>query len=481
MITIPEKISDIKHNILSSPLFFPLLGFLTVFLLGTAVGIFGISVCAMIITMVILAFIIIQRQDEIMVMLIIAVHLYVDWYLVYHLVAFVLVILLIGLFYLTRSPERSWVPPPALKLWLVFLILAAFPAARGALTLRDLLLYYPSIVFGALLMFWLGALLARDALSIRRLFQALSFFGGLIAIHTIIQNTTGKTLFGSARADAYLLTVLNHTLAPGLNVTRSGSFFNDPNWNGAFLVMMFFLALGLFVESSSFWTKLLYLAEALVMLPALLFTYSTASWSSLFVGMIIFIILIGRALHRIQFIISVAIAALILFIFFNSQILLQFQHSTNAQDLASRIALLQTAWRIIQAYPLTGIGLGHANYLLLAAPYRVPMDYIPLDHPHNSYMEWAAMAGLPVLLVFLALLAIGLWLAIQNWIKADAQTRSLLGGGLALIIALSFNSWSNDCWTLPPLAAIGWLILGAISSPILRESLTKRNETQEKK
>lgn len=466
MITISEKISGMRHYILSLPLIFPLLGFSTVFLIGTAAGNFGISVSAMIIAMVILTFVVVQRQDEIIVMLIIAVHLYVDWYLVYHLVAFVLAILLIGLFYLTRSPERPWVSPPALRLWLVFLILAAFPAARGALTLRDLLLYYPAIVFGALLMFWLGALLARNVLSVRRLFQALSFFGALIAIHTIIQNTTGKTLFGSARADAYLLTVLNHTLAPGLTVTRSGSFFNDPNWNGAFLVMMFFLALGLFVYSSSLWAKLLYLAEALIMLPALLFTYSTASWSSLFVGLIFFIILIGRTLDRIQFIISVAIAALILFFFFNSQILLQLQHSTNAQDLASRVALLQTAWRIIQANPLTGIGLGHANYLLLAAPYHVPMDYIPLDHPHNSYMEWAAMAGLPVLFVFLALLATGVWLAIQNWRKADAQARSLLGGGLALIIALSFNSWSNDCWTLPPLAAIGWLILGAISSPI---------------
>jgi O-antigen ligase len=189
--------------------------------------------------------------------------------------------------------------------------------------------------------------------------------------------------------------------------------------------------------------------------------------------LIFFILFIGRALHRIQFVMFIAIAALILFIFFQSQIMLQFQHSSNAQDLASRFALLQTAWRVIQAYPLTGIGLGHVAYLLRTAPYRVPMDYIPLDHPHNSYVEWAAMAGLPVLFVFLALLTSRMWEAINNWIKADVQTRSLLGGGLALIVALSFNSWSNDCWTLPPLAAIGWLILGAISSPVLRESLVR--------
>lgn len=479
MITLPEKIHDIKHNVLSSSFLFPLLGVLTVFLIGTAVGIFGIVVCAVSIAMVILAFILIRRQDEIMVMLIIAIHLYVDWYLVYHLVAFVLLILLIVLFYFTRSPERPLVPPPALNLWLVFLILAAFPAVNGALTLRDLLLYYPAVVFGALLMFWLGVLIARNTLSVRRLFQALSFFGALIAIHTIIQNTTGKTLFGSARADAYLQTAVNHSLVSGLDVIRAGSFFNDPNWNSAFLAMMFFLPLGLFVESSSFRAKSLYLAEALVMLPALLFTYSTGSWTSVFAGMIFFIIFIGRAQHRIQFVICIAFAALILLIFFNSQITLQLQHSSNAQDLASRVALWQTALRVIQAYPLTGIGLGHVAYLLRTAPYHVPADYIALDHPHNSYLEWAAMAGLPVLFVFLALLLCTLSKGIMNWVKADVQTRSLIGGGLALIIALSVNSWSTDCWTLPPLSAIGWLVLGVISSPILRESLV-RNMKQEK-
>ncbi len=480
MITIPEKMNGIKHHLFSSPLFFPLLGVLTVFLVGIANGVFGSAIGTMSVGLAILAFIMIQRKDEIMAMIIMAVHLYVDWYLVYHLVAYVLAILLMGLFFLTRSPERPWVLPPALQLWLVFLILAAFPAANGALTFRDLLLYYPAIVVGALIMFWFGVLLARNVLSVRRLFQALSLFGAFIAIHTIIQQVTGVTLFGSARAEAYLLTVLNHTLAPGLDVTRSGSFFNEPNWNGAFLAMMFFLPLGLFVESSSFWAKLLYLAEALVMLPALLFTFSTASWTSVFVGIIFFIIFIGRSHHRIQILVGIAIAALIMFIFFNTQIALQMQHSSNAQDFDSRVALLQTAWRVIQAYPLTGIGLGHAAYLLRTAPYRVPMDYIPLDHPHNSYVEWAAMSGLPVLFVFLALLVSGLWQTLQNWLKADAQTRSLLAGGLALIVALSFNSWSNDCWTLPPLSAIGWLVLGAISSPVLRKSLIGRNEAKEK-
>ena len=111
--------------------------------------------------------------------------------------------------------------------------------------------------------------------------------------------------------------------------------------------------------------------------------------------------------------------------------------------------------------------MSFTNYLQRSAAYGVQAKYIPLAHPHNSYLELAAMAGLPTLFVFLALLLFALWKSWRNWIQVDARTRCLLGGGIASIVALSVNSMSINGWTLPPLAAIGWLVLGAISSPLL--------------
>ncbi len=122
---------------------------------------------------------------------------------------------------------------------------------------------------------------------------------------------------------------------------------------------------------------------------------------------------------------------------------------------------------MIKAFPLTGVGLGYQAYLLRADPYRVAAQFVPLSHPHNSYLEWGAMAGLPVLIVFMALLLFNLWLALRNWTSMDVYTRPLLGAGIAAVIALSINSVSINGWTLPPLAAVGWLILGIISSPLL--------------
>jgi O-antigen ligase len=125
------------------------------------------------------------------------------------------------------------------------------------------------------------------------------------------------------------------------------------------------------------------------------------------------------------------------------------------------------------------VGLGYEAYQVRADPYRVPEQFVPLSHPHNSYLEWGAKAGLPVLAVFLALLIYALCQAHRNWSLSKTRTRPLLGGGLAAIIALSINSWSINGWTLPVLSLLGWLLLGVLSSP-LTQSLCKEADYEEK-
>lgn len=423
-----------------------------------------------------MAVIIALRQDELAVAIVIAVHLYIDWYLRLSFVAELLALVLLLIFFLARSPRSLWARPRALWLWGLFLALAIPPAINGALTSRDALDYYPNIVVGAFIMFWLGTAIARHTASVRLIFKLLSVFAALIAAHTIIQAATGITVFGSSQADAYIASISNYRLAPGIDVYRLGSFFIDPNWDGTFLAMMLFLPLGLFVESSNALAKVLYLAEALIMLSALLYTYSTGAWIAACGGLIAFIVFVGRSRYRVQFIGLISVALIMLLAWFPEQIALQLQHATITNDWITRAGAWQTALRVIFAYPLTGVGLGHLVYFERAEPYRVPAQFQPLDHPHNSYLELGAMAGLPVLLVFLALLSFALWQAVRNWAQADVGARSLLAGGIAAIIALSINSWSINGWTLSPIAAAGWLILGIISSPLLAKS--RNNETE---
>ncbi len=420
-----------------------------------------------VIAVIIMGLIVLLRQDELAATVIIAVHLYVDWYLGLAIVAQILALALLIMFFLARSPRYPWIEPNALWFWGLFLALAIFPAIRGGLSISDIFFYYPNLILGALIIFWLGAVIARDIASVRRLFQILSALGTLIAIHTLIQATTGSFLFGSARFDVFLASVSNFQLTTGLDVYRSGSFFIDPNWTGAFLAMMLCIPLGLLAESSFFLEKVLYLAQTFIILVAILFTYSAGASVAAVAGIIAFTAFVGCTRHRVQIPLFMAVATIGMVVLLPSQVNHLLQHATSPDEVMLRTGAWQTALQVIRAFPLTGVGLGFQAYLERAEPYRVWAQSIPLAHPHNSYLELGAMAGLPVLFVFVALIFYGLWLAVRNWATADVRARSLIGSGIAAVIALSVNSWSINGWTLPPIAATGWLVLGVISSPLL--------------
>jgi O-antigen ligase len=444
-------------------------------LMGGAIGIFGPYALIIVLGSLIMTSIILLRKDELALMIVIAVQLIVDWYLGLHIVSQLIALVLLSIFFLARSRRYPWVEPRALWLWVLFLILPIPAVIQGEQKPWILAFYYPNIFFGALVMFWLGMLVARNELHLRTLFQALAVLGTLLAIHTIIQATTGIVVLDTSSYDTYRATY-DFTLANSGNITRTGSFLTNPDWNGTFFAMMLFLPLGLFTEASSLPLKFLYLTEMLLMLIALLFTYSGGAWIGVSGGIATFIFLAGRNHYRILVPVLAVMIGVIAVNVLSTQVNLLIQHASSPGELLLRLGGWQTAINVIRAFPLTGIGLGFDNYYERAEPYRDPAQYRPLAHPHDSYLELGAMAGLPVLIVFLALLLFALWLAWRNWIQVDRGTRCLLCGGIATIVALSVNSFSINGWTLPPLAAIGWMVLGATASPLIN----KRKQSGEK-
>jgi O-antigen ligase len=414
--------------------------------------------------------IIILRLDEFATGIIIAVSLCLDWYLGTWILALLMALGLLLVFYLSRSPRYPWISPPFLWLWILFLGLTIIPAIRGALTAFDIVYYYPDIILGAFIMFWLGTVLARNATTVRRFFKVVSAFTTLIALHIIIEAATGKLLLATTNVQNYLESVSNYQLG-NTGVSRLGSFFIQPDAGSAFLAMMIFIPLGLFVESSSFLGKCLYLTEVLLVLVALIFTFSTGAWLAACIGVIVFVGLVGSIHYKIQISFCCIVAVIVMLVGFPSQLQLLFQHSLAPNELSLRNTLWQTGLLVMAAYPLTGVGLGRLAYQMRSEPYS---QGVLLNNPHNSYLELGAMAGLPVLLVFLALLLLALWRAIENWRRVDAGARTLLGAGISAIIVMCFNSLSFGIWTFPPLAILGWLILGVISSPLLIKSLKKK-------
>lgn len=456
---------------------FLLIAVVLALLLAGVVGILEPSIWGFVVGAIVMVTLVVMRQYNLAAIAIVVIHIYFDWYLGLGVTGTSVVFVLLVIRFFFQSPHSPWIAPRALWLWGLFLLLTISPAVQGATSRNDLAYYYPNIIFGALLMFWLGTVITRDSACLRGFFKILAGLGTFLAILTIIQASTGILWLASSHFDAYLARASNFQLGD-TGIYRLGAFFINPDWNGTFFAIILFIPLGLFIESSSPLEKALYLVETFFILPALLSTFSVGAWIATIVGLVVFVTLVGRVTYRVQISAFIVVAAMLLLIGFSQQTDLLFQRGSNADLLAQRNGAWSTAIRVIQAHPLTGIGLGLQNYLQHAEPYRVPAQVIPLAHPHNSYLELGAMAGLPVLIVFVALIAFALWQALRNWAHTDRRNRSLLAGGIAAIIVLSVNSLSVNGWTLPPIAATGWLVLGAISSPLLAMSRNRKDESK---
>jgi O-antigen ligase len=448
-------------------------------LLGGGLGCFGPSFGTMMIVGLVLGIVVVLRFDALAVTLIVAIHLYIDWYLGLHLIAPGLSLILLIVYHFTKRSLHVWIFPRFCWLWTAFLVLTIYPSICGGLLMTyDAASFYPSDILGAFLIYWLGNIIASNKVRLRIFFVIFTYFAVVLALHTLYQSVTGTILFASSRVNDFLASSdVAYYQFTGTTVRRTGSFFIDPNWNGAFFAFVFFLPLGLFVCDTTFWQKLCALFAMIIIVLALMCTYSTGAWFSFITGLVVFIIFVGKSYYYILLpIIALCIAGSMMMIFPN-QIALQLQHIGANNELSLRLAAWKTALRIIQAYPWTGVGLGHQAYLIRSNSYRVPEQFIPLSHPHNSYLEWAAMAGIPILILFVALVLSALWLALRNWRSADMSLRSLIGAGIASTITLSINSISINGWTHFALAMIGWLILGVIASPLMYiENSCKDNE-----
>jgi O-antigen ligase len=286
----------------------------------------------------------------------------------------------------------------------------------------------------------------------------------------------GVTLFASPYWNDYLATVDYYRL-PDSGDIRAGSFLINPDSNGVFLAMLLFLPIGLFLASPSWRARALYGAETALMLLGLLYTYTAGSFVAAGGGALVLVCLAPRLplrwLRSRVVIVGAAALALILatvgFVL-RSTLMKLAEHASAPHDIILRVGAWETGLRVIAAYPLTGVGLSLDTYAARATPYRAALETHPLAHPHNSFIELAALAGLPIALLYIAVIVRGLFRAFRRWqASSDPTVRALYAGAIAALATLTLNSLEVNGWTFAAVAAVGWLLLGAVSSGVLKD------------
>jgi O-antigen ligase len=455
-------------------LIFSGLALLAALLIGMIVGTLKPMYSAAIAGTIVMAIIILLRLDELIVTLIIAASIVVDTYLAVgtYVIALQMSLVLLLVCYFGQSADRPWTKPRSIWLWILFITLTIYPTING-LRLTNAIANYLNLVLGAFTIFWLGNIIAKDISAVRRMFQLLSVLAALIAIHTIIQATTGIFLFGTSH-NAVILDKYSNFQIGGTDISRASSFFSNPNGTASFMAISLFLPLGLLMGNKKLWVRLIYLLEMLLILLALMQTYSTGAWTGVFVGLMIFLFLTGNVHHSVRLLILIAVLVVIALVFFPAQVSAQLLHASDQSDRSIHLGSWQTAAQVTEAFPLFGVGLGDQAYLLRSEPYRVPAQTAPTAEPDNSYLQWGATAGIPVMVIFILLQGTTYWFAWCNWQATGPRYRLLLGGGIGALIALSLDSLTVDGWTSPN-GYLGWLIAGIIASPLIKPDLHQRS------
>lgn len=420
------------------------------------------------------------RRDVWSAAFLIGVMLLVDWYQIVpvphslYVVALVGALALLALVWYSRRWARPWRSLRDVWLWALFVLLVAVEIPQS-LNHLVAVIYWVQIAVTACVFWALGTMIAPETSRVRLLWSLLAALATLVAIHSIIQSTTGVFLLETAHQASYLASPpVNDFRLAGSHAIRASSFLQNPDSDGAFFALLLFLPAGLALSSGEWRARVLYGVEVVIIVVALLFTFTAAAWIASACGAVVFVLLSARSRYRVRLLAGAVALVALTFVVFHHQAQLLLHHAVGASELGLRQATWETALRAIAAHPLTGIGLGTgAPYITRSRPYLVAYGTeSPRVHPHNSFLELAAMAGIPVLLVFLVILARALLRAARNYQHADWELRPLLGAAFAGLTALTVHAFADATWTLPVLVPIAWLIVGVIASPLLSASTT---------
>lgn len=136
-----------------------------------------------------------------------------------------------------------------------------------------------------------------------------------------------------------------------------------------------------------------------------------------------------------------------------------FNPGSAGQD---RFIIWQQAWEMYKDAPWLGVGLG--TFWLAWPPYRHPADASGGYYVHNDYLQIAIEAGLPGLLLLLALLAAAAWLFFRV-IRAphvEPAKRIEIIGLAAGLLAVAAQSFFNFNLYIMPTLIVSGLVLARL-------------------
>lgn len=259
---------------------------------------------------------------------------------------------------------------------------------------------------------------------------------------------------------------------------RFGSIFLNPNYLGAFVVLLF---PPLFAHSFGnqrvavrmfFWLGLLSLAFCLI---------ETQSRGPLLAFAIVLSLLaVGPLGHvsRMRRFAMFALFAVVLVLFmpgFYEHSIKRFStiEAESSQEVVSRESTWEYTLRLIEDRPILGIGFGEGEFRSAMAATNFADRYgrESLDNPHNSYLQAAVYAGIPALAIFLLanLILLAHAIRVSMSAKKGATLPAVFGIAVGMVgfLLSIYPDMHLFTWTVAP---VYWVFAGLLLALVSKDN-----------
>ena len=245
------------------------------------------------------------------------------------------------------------------------------------------------MTLGWMSIFFLTANNVKDVTRFRKLIRLLILITTIAGAYGIFQHLTRIDFFGNIK---YL----------NLAFARSPGFFNSPMTFGNYVLLLLPVVIGMSSYARLGKERWVLLASGLIILAAIIFTYTRGVWLGLIGGLVLMAIL--RSKKMLLFVLIGSIVCSMSVVVFPSSRLARRVMETfkSARPVGDRICFLEGGLKIIRDYPITGVGWEGFR--------KVYPRYRPVEaresgcNAHNNFIDVTVDGGLLGLGMFLWLL-----------------------------------------------------------------------------
>ncbi len=297
-----------------------------------------------------------------------------------------------------------------------------------------------------IILVWYAANAMRSEREARAAVLAIIIMGALVSILGIIQTLAGPD--SAMNSGLEFLTLYSGT------TMRAYSTFGHPNQFAGYIILVIPLVFIQFVEARQSWERLILGLAAVIMITALIFTFTRGAWLAVFlVGLVLIYMNVPKKLLWI----GALLIAITSTVFLLNQGPLEkarqavlkrvssLGHPEQEDSVSFRKVCFATGMKMFRQHPLIGFGAGEYERNIRKYFDEDYYAWPAMDkHIHNLYLQILIETGLLGLLSFLLLIAYYLTAMIKGFFRLPRgyprqALSGLIAGGIAFLIHNNFD------------------------------------------